>query len=583
MIRLEPTLISVSNRTRWLHAFAAVTMMAMSVATLRPVAALADESRGLYDEKDDTSDATISRAETKRLLAEGAGVNSEFDDCTDDPDFLYKGNTCVWVGEKRTGRRCRRMKRIKQKKRNKQKKSNKKKSRSEPISYWCRQTCDYENCRTANKLQVGVYYYPWWAGDFHRGNPDNPDLYLRRQLIGPQQLPELGEYDDREPSIIAQHLEWSRNHNINLWATSWWGKDKREDKNIKDNILTHPQIHDHKIAIFYETTNRISEKYDYSLENVKPDILYLCQEYFNHKNYFRMGVDAVGHADATSTTARPVLFVYLTRKLERLNLLSDVIALMRESAREAGCGEIFIVGDQVFQAPPTDETDIISFELLDAVTNYDVYGSMRGEENLGYIGSREKVTEYYQEQNQWRALALAQNCAFIPGVSPGFNDRGVRPEVERIPLSRRLNEESPEGSLFEVALQEARTIVDPKMGNLLMVNSWNEFHEDTQIEPVISIVDDDTTDGPTSTNLPTHLTYGLEYEGYGDLYLRILKEETDSWTPSMLVPAPASFIVPSTGGAATEDRNDEDIVTISDIIGWELDQNDCIIEGTIAV
>merc|ERR1711935_367269 len=148
-------------------------------------------------------------------------------------------------------------------------------------------------------------------------------------------------------------------------------------------------------------------------------------------------------------------------------------------------------------------------------------------------------------------LALSQNCAFIPAVSPGFNDRGVRPEKDRIPLSRKLNESSTEGSLFEAALQEARTIVDPNMGNLLMVNSWNEFHEDTQIEPVVPV---NAVYGvrPTPTNLPTNLTYGLEYEGYGHLYLLILKRETDAFRPSMLVPAPALSIIQSSGGATAD-------------------------------
>jgi len=144
-----------------------------------------------------------------------------------------------------------------------------------------------------------------------------------------------------------------------------------------------------------------------------------------------MGVDEDGNADPSSQTRLPVLFVYLTRKLEDLGLLHDVIELMREGAKEGGCDQIFIVGDQVFQGPPKNDEEMIPFDLLDAVTNYDVYGSMRGERNLGYIGSREKVTEYYKEQNQWRAMAKNQGCAFIPAVSPGFNDRGVRPEKNR--------------------------------------------------------------------------------------------------------------------------------------------------------
>ena len=59
---------------------------------------------------------------------------------------------------------------------------------------------------------VGVYYYPWYGGNFHGGR------YMREHLRPPQ-LPGLGEYDDRAPEVIAQHLEWSRAANVSLWVS----------------------------------------------------------------------------------------------------------------------------------------------------------------------------------------------------------------------------------------------------------------------------------------------------------------------------------------------------------------------------
>jgi hypothetical protein len=51
----------------------------------------------------------------------------------------------------------------------------------------------------------------------------------------------------------------------------------------------------------------------------------------------------------------------------------------------------------------------------------------------------------------------------------------------------------------------------------MMINSFNEWHEDSQIEP---------TTGGSKTNAPFSLTQGVEYEAYGELYLNILREET---------------------------------------------------------
>jgi hypothetical protein len=68
-------------------------------------------------------------------------------------------------------------------------------------------------------------------------------------------------------------------------------------------------------------------------------------------------------------------------------------------------------------------------------------------------------------------------------------------------------------------LSLARDRTDDDAGDLVMVTSWNEWHEDTQIEPVAEAAPtsrDDSVDGDEYTR-------GLSYEGYGTLYLDILR------------------------------------------------------------
>jgi hypothetical protein len=68
--------------------------------------------------------------------------------------------------------------------------------------------------------------------------------------------------------------------------------------------------------------------------------------------------------------------------------------------------------------------------------------------------------------------------------------------------------------------------VDPAADNILMVNSFNEWHEDTQIEPT-------NIAAPTSADDASGAyAQGYSYTGYGDLYLNELSEAT--------VPEPAS-------------------------------------------
>ena len=334
---------------------------------------------------------------------------------------------------------------------------------------------------------VGVYYYPWYAGDFHGGG------YMREHLQPPQP-PSLGEYDDRAPEVIAQHLQWSRAANVSLWVSSWWGPGRREDTALLQHILPHEELGDMQIALFYETSGRVPGFEDVS--NISSDIEHMAAHYFDHPNYL--------HIDR-----RPVLFIYLTRVLSRNGVLEEEVAQMRNTAKDAG-HDIYIIGDQVFGQP----TNSSALSLLDGVTNYDVYGSMGAQ---GYAG-QQKVDAYYAAQGKWQGLANVAGAAFIPAATPGFNDKGVRDGHPAV--SRKLTEESEPGSLFRAMLQQAVSYAEPATGHMLLVTSWNEWHEDTQIEPVIEAVPTslDDSDGAYSE--------GLEYEGYGERYLDILREET---------------------------------------------------------
>jgi glycoprotein endo-alpha-1,2-mannosidase len=342
---------------------------------------------------------------------------------------------------------------------------------------------------TTGDVTVGVYYYPWYAGsDFHGRR------YLREHLV-PVQLPTLGEYNDRDTEVIAQHLEWCEYAGINLWVSSWWGPGVKEDVTLQDHILQHPDLGDMKIALFYETTGRIPDFTD--LSKVSADIEYMAENYFDHPNYYTID-------------GRPVLFVYLTRALSSRGVLDETMDLMRAAANGSGY-DIYIVGDQVFGQPPSSADQLA---LLDAATNYDVYGSS----GARMYATQNKVDNYYSAQAGWKSMAQAVGTAFIPATAPGFNDSGVRDG--HTPLSRKLSESDEFGTLFRAMVDKAVTMVDPASNNLFLITSWNEWHEDTQIEPVAEAPATAVDDSGTQEAY----TYGMEYEGYGTRYLDILRE-----------------------------------------------------------
>ena len=364
-------------------------------------------------------------------------------------------------------------------------------------------------------ITVGAYYYPWYGKDFHHHGG-----YLRK-FLDPRQWPQLGEYDDSNPATIAQHLAWSRQANINLWATSWWGPGSQEDNTTRNVILPHPDLGSHKIAILYESTGpngRVRPSEGYTTQRVAGDMSYICQTYFNHPNYLRID-------------GRPVVIIYLSRLMDMVGALQSMTQLMRSAAQQT-CGQnVFLVGDQVWGEAPAYNVAYPPFSMLDAVTNYDVYGNMNHPPYAGQAA----VDNYYRQQQDWRQRAWTSGVRYIPAVSPGYNDRGVRFADNHVGLSRRLNSTSDEGSLLTAQLQQARYLTDPGAGNILLVNSFNEWHEDTQVEPCI---------GVTTTN-PVNLTGNLPYEGYGELFLDILRTETLNESLLSTASIPSSQSAPS--------------------------------------
>jgi glycoprotein endo-alpha-1,2-mannosidase len=339
---------------------------------------------------------------------------------------------------------------------------------------------------------VAVYYYPWHGENFHNGGG-----YMRKELV-PQHQPTLGEYNDSDPAVIAKHMRWFRQANIGLLVTSWWGPNGVEDLITKDVVMQHEDIGNLKIAIHYETAGRLGEDSE-KLSNAKTDMEYMCEHYFNHPNFYKID-------------GRPVLFIYISRVLEAVGTLDEILLTMRSTASKCG-HELYLIGDSVWASAPDPSTPHIPFWYFDAVTNYDVYGSAGRPE--GYAGM-ERVDAYYEQQYDWKKEAKKEGCHYIPAVSPGYNDRGVRMEEDHPPLSRRLTSTAQEGSLFHYQLKHAKELVDKNLDNMIIVNSFNEWHEDTQIEPAV---------GEPAT-IPEIFTKGLEYVGYGELFLDILGAAT---------------------------------------------------------
>jgi len=175
--------------------------------------------------------------------------------------------------------------------------------------------------------------------------------------------------------------------------------------------------------------------------------------------------------------------------------------------------DVYLVGDEYYAPSPPDPARIANW---DAIFGYDVYDGIGGySDDNGYLALHATMYQQYQ------AAAQQLGVDFIPSVTAGFNDRAVRRTCANNPaLARRTNPSAAEGSMFDNFFNQ---LAIPYAANsrlkMIHITSFNEWHEDTQIEP--SVVTAPTTLDTSSTG--AQYTQGLVYEGYGTTYLDIVR------------------------------------------------------------
>jgi hypothetical protein len=348
---------------------------------------------------------------------------------------------------------------------------------------------------------VGVYYYPWYRAPGEAAEEgDRPGEWTRRTLRGrldPKQLPEQGVYSSRNAETIGAHIAQSKRGGIDFWVMSWWGPNSGTDTTIKNHILTHANAGELKYALFYESTGRIRSFKTPSFKTLVDDFKYMAESYFDNPHYLKIG-------------GKPVVYIYLTRAYFRDGGREE-LRLLREELPD-----VYLVGDDVFGPDYRPEYA----RLWDAVTAYDVYGQSTKSKG----GTRAALDQLNANYVNARKIANGVGTGFMPAISAGYNDKAVR---EGHPGRARYFKDVPgsrEGDVFRAMIREvALPNLDPRTGNIMMVNSFNEWYEDTQIEATAGAAPPTSKDNSESG---AFYTEGDTYADYGYLYLDLLREET---------------------------------------------------------
>jgi glycoprotein endo-alpha-1,2-mannosidase len=366
----------------------------------------------------------------------------------------------------------------------------------------------------APRYLVGAHYYVWFPDNFRHG--------MLRTRLDPPQSPALGFYRSDTPDAATEHIAWCSQYGVDFLTLDWWPGRTQQNAAITTGFLEAPNIADIRFCIFYETWGLGFNK-DYGCTEFTPErcdrfvaeMLELTERFFDHPSYLHV-------------QGRPVVVLYLSRTFT--GDFEGAIMSYRRAARARGY-DPYLVGDEVFwQVSPLVEEGQIPFPLvsepqpermacLDAITAYNMYENNHLSQR-GYGRDSTFTTDVAAQFDRFRC-ALPPGRAFVPSVIPGYNDRGVRPSVEHHAIPRQWAPGGAEGSFLAESFERlAFPFVDPEL-NMILVTSFNEWNEDTAIEPLREA---EATTKDISRQ-PGFYTEGYAYAGHGTRYLEVIRDK----------------------------------------------------------
>jgi hypothetical protein len=359
-------------------------------------------------------------------------------------------------------------------------------------------------------LLVGAHYYVWFPAPFEGGR------YLRAKLR-PAQTPLLGEYSSAAPATSEQHIAWASSFGIDFFTLDYWPGAALQNARIEEGFLAAQNIDRIRFCIFYELQ---ALGYDAatgftvfdgpSVDRFVFDMEDIATRFFAHPSQLRVG-------------GRPVIVLYVTRTAT--GRFEEAMLRARERIARLGF-DPYVIGDEIFWTVAkvdgsgvSDAPQTQRIALFDAITAYNLYDSTQRSQH-GYGANSTFLRDSRALYGRYREAAGGRPV--IPLAMPGYNDRGTRLERDHPPIPREWRPGAGEGTFFSRWLEGfTMPLVDPGLA-MILVTSWNEWSEDTAIEPLTPA---EATAADVSA-AGTDYTQGFRYAGYGTRYLEVLGEKT---------------------------------------------------------
>ena len=296
---------------------------------------------------------------------------------------------------------------------------------------------------------VLAFHYPWYGardgpagGWVHWGEPDGESIPESAHY------PILGPYDSLDPGLVEVQIRLAQGAGIDGFISSWWGPGEREDEAFA-MLLKKAEELGFCTTIYFESV-RTSDRPVLTSLDVARELEYVLDTYGGSEAFLRLW-------------GKPVIFVYNAEAHGR----GPGFWAEARSILEKRWGEVFLIGDyraEGFNGVFDGAHTYIEIDPGEASRAFRRYSDW----SIAAPGSDfEGVMEAVRAAGRL-VLTRRVSCGT---VVPGYDDREVRDPGAMV--DRRGG--ATYGEYWDMA-EEASV-------DWVLVTSWNEWHEGTEIEP----------------------------------------------------------------------------------------------------
>jgi len=294
------------------------------------------------------------------------------------------------------------------------------------------------------KGKVLSFYYPWYASPHGpSGRGYHWTDVTEDSIFDSAHYPLHGAYDSNDENVIRSHMAIAKQAGIDAFIVSWWGIGSYEEKPV-DEILRLAEQMELNITFYYESVR------DLTKDEIVDELTYLYESYSDHPAFLKV-------------SGKPVIFVYAVSAYRRdPGFWLDVRGLVEENV-----GSIVLIGDTA------DE------EYLHVFDGFHVYIYLRENASSFYRDcvNRFEVGVSTMDTDELFTAAYSGDDIdmmvkpFFLTVTPGFDTTSwgqFEPYLDRL-----------EGETYAGYWE----VVEEIGPHSVLITSWNEWHEGTELEP----------------------------------------------------------------------------------------------------